>query len=337
MAEARQPVVAVAGEVITDLVPAGPEGLLRAAPGGSPANVAVGLARLGVPTRLLARLSGDALGLRLRRHLEANGVSLDHVVAATEPSSLAIVSVGEDGLVDYDFRVDGTADWQWSDDELAGSLDRNALDGDVEALHVGSLAMVIEPGASALHRLVEGARGAVTVTFDPNVRPLLMGSRDDVLPRVESLVALADVVKASAEDVAWLYPGLQAAAAAERWLDLGPSLVAVTLGPDGVVAAGRGAGAVRRPAVPVAVVDTVGAGDAFMSALIAGLARRRLLGASHRSRLAALATDELSEVLADAALAAALTCARAGADPPTADELTQAGTAGTSGTAGTLR
>jgi len=119
--------------------------------------------------------------------------------------------------------------------------------------------------------------------------------------------------------------GLQPAAAAQRWLDLGPSLVAVTLGPDGVVSAGRGAGAVRRPAVPVAVVDTVGAGDAFMSALIAGLAGRRLLGAAHRDRLAVLGNDGLSDVLAQAVLAAALTCARAGADPPTADELTATG------------
>ena len=318
----RPGVVAVAGEVITDLVPAGPGGLLRAAPGGSPANVAVGLARLGVPTRMLARLSGDAFGRRLRRHLDTNGVSLGHAVQAAEPSSLAIVTVGEDGVhgaVDYDFRVDGTADWQWSDAELAGSIDN-----DVETLHVGSLAMVLEPGAAALSRLVEQVRGSVTITFDPNVRPLLMGARAAVLDRVERLVGQADVVKASAEDVGWLHPGVATAEVAQRWLALGPALVAVTLGSDGVVAAGRAAGVVRRPAVEMTVVDTVGAGDAFMSALIAGLSGRGLLGADRRDRLAATDASTLTAVLDEAALAAALTCARPGADPPSRAELAQA-------------
>jgi fructokinase len=312
-------VVAVAGEVVIDLVPAGGDGLLRAAPGGSPANVAVGLTRLGVSTRLLARLSDDAMGRRLRQHLEANGLTLDHVVRAREPTSLAIVSVGADGLVDYDFRVDGTADWQWSDEELAG-----ATDGSVVALHVGSLAMTMEPGASALRRLVERVRSEVIITFDPNVRPALMGPRDDVVGRVEALVGLADVVKASAEDLAWLCPHEPPDAVAQRWLAAGPALVVVTLGPEGSLAAGSAAGTVRRPAVPISVVDTVGAGDAFMAALIAGLARRDLLSDPDRGDLAALGAGTLADVLDSAALAAALTCARPGADPPTVEELRRA-------------
>jgi fructokinase len=133
-------VVAVAGEVIMDMVPAGGVDLFRAAPGGSPANVAVGLARLGVPARLLARLSGDVLGRRLRSHLAGNGVDLSHAVDASEPSSLAIVVLAEDGSADYDFRVDGTADWQWTDAEVA-----DAVDG-VLALHVGSLGLTTPPG-----------------------------------------------------------------------------------------------------------------------------------------------------------------------------------------------
>jgi fructokinase len=313
------PLVAVAGEVLVDLVPAGGAGMFRAAPGGSPANVAVGLHRLGMPTRLVARISDDPMGRLLRRHLEANGLDLGHVVKAAEPTSLAIVTVEEDGTVAYDFRVDGTADWQWTDDELA-----DAVDGDVAALHVGSLAMALEPGASALRRLVERARDQVTITFDPNVRPLLMGHREFVVTGVEALVALADVVKASAEDLAWLYPADTPAAVAGRWLGLGPSLVAITLGPDGVVAVGSAAGPVERPAVPVTVVDTVGAGDAFMAALVAGLGERGLLGRDRSGRLAALEGAELAAVLDGAALAAALTCARLGADPPTGDELRRA-------------
>lgn len=313
------PLVAVAGEVIVDLVPADVDGLFRAVPGGSPANVAVGLQRLGVPTRLVARLASDPMGRRLRRHLETNGLDLGHVVAAAEPTSLAIVSVEEDGTVGYDFRVDGTADWQWTDDELS-----DVVDTDVAALHVGSLAMALEPGASALRRLVERARDEVTISFDPNVRPLLMGRREDVVTRVEGLVALSDVVKASAEDLSWLYPAEAPATVAARWLGLGPSLVAITRGPDGVLAVGSTSPLVQRSAVPVAVVDTVGAGDAFMAALLAGLRQRGLLGRAQIGRLRALPGAELAAVLDDAALAAALTCARPGADPPSAEQLRQA-------------
>ena len=313
------PVVAVAGEVIVDLVPAGTDGLFRAVPGGSPANVAVGLGRLGISTRLLARVSGDAMGRRLRRHLESNGLALEHIVRADQPTSLAIVSVSDDGVADYDFRVDGTADWQWSDDELS-----RAVDDSVAALHVGSLAMALEPGAGALRRLVERVRPTVTITYDPNIRASLMGPRHETVARVETMVGRSDVVKASAEDLAWLYPQQSPASVAQRWLELGPAWVVVTLGPDGVVAAAAGAGLVQRPAAAVSVVDTVGAGDAFMAALIAGLASRALLGRAGRDHLSGADRATMEALLDQAALAAALTCARAGADPPTAEELRRA-------------
>jgi fructokinase len=164
-------VVAVAGEALIDLVPAGREGLFEAAPGGSPANVAVGLARLGVPVRLLARIAADPLGRRIRAHLSGNGVDLSRAVKASEPTSLAIVTVGPDGSPEYDFRVEGTADWQWRDAELIG-----ALDDRVAALHGGSLAFTMPPGADALARLFERARDTATVSYDPNCRPLLMGT-----------------------------------------------------------------------------------------------------------------------------------------------------------------
>jgi fructokinase len=315
----KVPLVAVAGEVIIDLVPTDADGVFRAVPGGSPANVAVGLHRLGVPTRLVARLAADPMGRRLRRHLTANGIDLGHVVAAAEPTSLAIVSVEEDGAVGYDFRVEGTADWQWTDNELS-----DVVDDEVVALHVGSLAMAIEPGASALRRLVDRSRAEITISFDPNVRPLLMGRREDVVARVERLVAVSDVVKASAEDLAWLFPADTPATVAARWLGLGPSLVAITLGAEGVLAVGPATPLVQRPGVAVAVVDTVGAGDAFMAALLAGLSHRGLLSRAQTDRLRALEGAELAAILDDAVLAAALTCARAGADPPSAEQLRHA-------------
>jgi fructokinase len=308
--------VAVAGEALIDLLPRDDRGLFEAVPGGSPANVAVGLARLGVPTRMLARIAGDALGQRLRAHLAGNGVDLSFAVRAPEPTSLAIVTMGPDGLADYDFRVEGTADWQWRDAELAGALDEQVV-----ALHAGSLALTMPPGAAVLARLLARARDGATVSYDPNCRPLLMGSPEQVRDQVDRLVALADVVKASADDLAWLLPGRAAGQVAAEWLAKGPAIVAITLGAAGAVAAAARTGTIRRAAPRVWVVDTVGAGDAFMSALLAGLRDRDLLGARRREELRAIDRETLARVLDQAVLAATITCTRSGAQPPTADEL----------------
>jgi fructokinase len=312
-------VVAVVGEALMDLVPGDRDGLFEAAPGGSPANVAVGLARLRIPVRLLARLADDAFGHRLRNHLVANQVDLSRAVVASEPSSLAIVAVAPDGGAEYDFRIDGTADWQWRDEELAA-----ALDPDVVAVHAGSLAAVLAPGSGSVRRLLERARDTATVSYDPNCRPLLMGTPEEARRQVEDLVGLADVVKVSREDLAWLVPGRAPDEVAAAWAEQGPALVAVTLGAEGVVAVGSSAGVVRRPGRRVDVVDTVGAGDSFTAALVAGLWRRDLLGAARRPAMRALDAAMVSEVLDEAVLASALTCARRGADPPTAAELRSA-------------
>ncbi len=311
-------VIAVIGEALIDFVPAGP-GLFAAAPGGSPANVAVGLARLGAPARMLARLADDPLGRIVRAHLEANGVDLAHAARAAEPTSLAIVALGPDGGPAYDFRVAGTADWQWRDAELAG-----ALEGGVAALHTGSLAATTQPGADAIARLIARARPQATISYDPNCRPLLMGEPEQVRGRIEALVAQADVVKVSSEDLAWLLPGRAPEQVLEDWQALGPALVVVTLGPDGAVARGHAAGLLRRPGRRVAVVDTVGAGDSFMSALLAGLRARGLLGAARRDALAAADAATLAAALDQAVLASAITCSRRGANPPTGEDLANA-------------
>jgi fructokinase len=311
--------VSVAGEVITDLVPAGGEGVFRAAPGGSPGNVAVGLARLGVHARMLARLSEDVLGARLRAHLEGNDVDLAYAVSAPEPSSLAIVVLQPDGSAAYDFRVDGTSDWQWTDDEVAHAVDGAA------ALHVGSLALTTPPGGAVLRRLAARSAATATVSFDPNVRHLLMGPREEVLAVVHEMLGVADVVKASDEDVAWLEPGRSPEEVAADWQSHGPALVVVTRGGDGAVAAGAGAGAVARPGMRVDVADTVGAGDSFMAALLAGLARRDLLGAHRRAALRAMPADDVALLVDQAIEVSAITCSRPGADPPRAAELTRWG------------
>jgi fructokinase len=286
------------------------------APGGSPANVAVGLSRLGIPARMLARISDDVLGRRVRDHLANNGVQLDHIAPATEQTSMAMVSVGPDGGPSYDFRIDGTADWQWSAAELEG-----ALSGNVVALHSGSLALTTPPGAAVLRDLLARAAATATISYDPNCRPILMGEPADVLPGVREVLAMADIVKVSVEDLEWLLPGHSPEAVVEEWLGFGPAIVAVTVGGDGVLAGTAGGVRTRRPGVPVTVIDTVGAGDTFSAALLAGLHQRGLLGAAARPALRAVDGPTLDALLDDAARAAAITCSRRGADPPTAAEM----------------
>ncbi|HVD26953.1 MAG TPA: carbohydrate kinase [Mycobacteriales bacterium] len=312
--------VAVAGEALVDVVPAPITGYFEFAPGGSPANVAVGVSRLGVAARMLARIAEDPLGQRLRDHLGNNGVQLDHVVTATEQTSLAMVMVGADGGPTYDFRVAGTADWQWTAAELANALDPGPS-GPVVALHSGSLALTTPPGDAALRALMARAAETATVSYDPNCRPALMGKAADVLTGVHELLAVADVVKVSLEDLAWLMPGFTPDEILEDWLGRGPALVAITLGGDGVTAGTSTGLRTRRPGVPVTVIDTVGAGDTISAALLAWLHRRRLLGASARPALHKITHTTLDALLDEAMLAAAITCSRRGADPPTFEDL----------------
>jgi fructokinase len=260
-------------------------------------------------------LSSDEHGRAIRAHLEHNGVDLSAAVDAAEPTPVAEVGVGADGGPTYDFRVAGAADWQWTDDELAPVLER------VAHIHSGSMAVTQPPGGAAVRRLLaQAAHGWATVSYDPNCRPALMGDVAQVRPLVEGLVADADIVKVSGEDLSWLYPGDDAADVVSRWQASGPAFVVLTLGPDGAYAV-TDAGTVERPGRPVTVVDTVGAGDSFMAALLAGLHRAGLLGGTGRSNLRAVDEDQLGEALDLAIRVSAITCSRRGADPPTLAEL----------------
>jgi len=313
-------VIAVAGEALVDLVPAPVGDYFEIAPGGSPANVALGLARLGIPARLLARIADDMLGRRIRAHLTHNGVQLDRAVAAKEQTSLAMVSLDESGSPDYDFRINGTADWQWTPAEVAGALDPGAV-GPVVALHSGSLALTMAPGDAVLRDLMMRASESVTISYDPNCRPMLMGNATAVLRGVHEMLACANIVKVSSEDLKWLLPDLTPDQVVDDWLSRGPVLVAVTLGSDGVVAGTSAGLRARRPGVAVKVIDTVGAGDTFSAALLAGLHGHGLLGEESHARLEALDYSTLDELLHDAVLAAAIACSRRGADPPTRGDL----------------
>ncbi|MEU4419658.1 carbohydrate kinase [Actinoplanes sp. NPDC024001] len=295
----------VVGEAILDVI--SESGHDRELPGGSPANVAAGLGRLGHQVGLWAHIGADHAGTVLREHLTASGVDLLAPVAGV--SSRAHARIQPDGSARYEFTVD----WpRWPGGP--------APDEPAEHVHTGSIAALMPPGADDVEQLLRQRRAAATVSFDPNVRPSLIGSPDESRARVETLVAASDVVKASDEDLAWLYPGVPPLDSARKWLALGPSLVCVTLGAEGAFAV-AGDLDVAVPPVPVTVADTVGAGDAFMSGLLDALWERRLLGVEARLRLGAVTGETIRQVLSRAALVAAITVSRAGAAPPTAEEV----------------
>jgi fructokinase len=307
--------VAVAGECVVDLV-AEAGGAYVPLPGGSPANVAVGLARLGVATRMIARIGPDPFGRTLREHLVRNGVGTETVVSANEPSSVAFVHHDADGVPSFDLRIAGTADWQWTEAEVTGPY----LD-DLSALHIGSLALVMPPGADVLAGLARRLRSEATIAYDPNCRPAVMDGVPGARARVEALLRGADVVKVSDADLAWLRPGRGHEGFADELVAAGVSVVAVTHGAAGSVVTGRRCPSLRVPAHPVQVVDTTGAGDSYMSALLAGLGRRGLLGAGRRGELREAGAAVLAAVVDEAARAASITCSRQGADPPSRAEL----------------
>ena len=308
MPEQPPPTFAVIGEGLIDLAAPADDGSCIARPGGSPLNVAIGLSRLGQATAFVARLSEDPIGTVLRRHLERSGVDLRHVVLAPDPGTIALVELSG-GQASYQFSPRG-ADFQWSLAEL------EFLPGGARAVHFGSLASWLPPGAAAIASAIGRLRreGSVLISYDPNVRPALLPDVAAARQQIEQSVGLAHVVKASTEDLHWLYGPETAGAVARRWLDLGAEVVVVTDGADGATGWTRGQPPVSSPAYPAPVVDTVGAGDAFMSGLLDALARRGLLTPDRLAAPSDAAT--LAGVLADAALIAGITCSRPGADPP---------------------
>ncbi|MEU6998285.1 carbohydrate kinase [Nonomuraea sp. NPDC046570] len=302
--------VAVIGEAVADAFVSPGQGTLtlEVRPGGSPANTAVALARLGTPTRFIGRLAGGAMGTLLRDHLATSGVDLTSCVAAAERPTLAITAIDASGRAAYDFYTQGTADWLWTAEELAGRTPY-----DVECLHAGSLALVVEPGGPLIERALARVRPHATISLDPNVRTSLVPvtAYREALPR---WARLADILRVSDEDLAHLE--LSAEQACATWHGYGVRLVVVTLGAQGAFASLDGA-RVSVPAVEVEPVDTVGAGDTFTAGLLHVLRSRGRLG----GRLDTLTPDDVRAALAFGTRAAAETCKAPGADPPWAHQL----------------
>ncbi|MDT7760341.1 MAG: fructokinase [Mycobacterium sp.] len=270
--------------------------------GGSPLNVAIGLGRLGRDVDFLTHIGRDDRGKRIVDYVKASGVQLvsGSTDAQRTPTALARLDAG--GAANYVFDIEwalsGTA-------EVAPPL----------VAHTGSIAAFLDPGCLATAALLDAYRPSATISYDPNVRPALISDHEQARTRIERIVERADVVKASDEDLNWIDPNHAPERVAETWLGLGPSIVAVTMGGQGAFAM-CAAGSVRVPALPVEVVDTVGAGDAFMTGLIDALWSLDLLGAGKRAGLAHISLDDLQTVVQAAARVAALTVTRAGADLP---------------------
>jgi fructokinase len=292
---------------------------LVALPGGGPANIAVGLGRLGVPVAFAGRFAREGLGPWLRDHVSASGVDTSFSVASPDPATIALVTMGEAGGAAYAFYGPGTADWQWSLEELPDAQALSSHEPAVVAVHTGSLATALDPGAEVLAGWLRRLRQdcGVTVSYDPNVRPGLM-PMDRMVSRVEAFVRLADLVKVSLDDLQALYPGQDVEDIAARWLEVRPGVVVVTMGAEGAMAWSRSGSRGMCAAPAVDVTDTIGAGDSFMSALLAHFLEQ---GQLSPTALGGLPEAELGSALRKAAIASAITCTRPGANPPTAAEL----------------
>jgi len=300
---AKTAAILVGGEALYDLV-IDEVGAVTGDPGGGPFNTARTIGRLRRPVAFLGRLSTDRLGATHERMLAADGVRLNAIVRSPDPTTLALASLDDAGSASWSFYVDGTAAAGLTVDDAL-----TAVPDHVAALHVGTLGLVLEPLATALEAVVERLAGRTMVVVDPNVRAQVIDDEPAFRARLERVIARSDLVKVSAEDLAWLDRDRSPAAAARALLERGPTAVLLTRGADGATVVTAGADTPIAP-VRAQVVDTIGAGDAFGGAFVAWWA-------SHELGRSDLARDEL--VIAAArfgAVVAARTVARAGASPP---------------------
>jgi fructokinase len=302
-------VALVIGEALVDVVKQ-PDGSLVEYAGGSAANVAVALSRLDRPVRFATAFANDRYGEILRTHVDAAGVGLATDPDAIGHTSSAIATIAEDGSASYVFDI------EWKLNPLTLVDDRPVV------IHTSSLAAVLTPGSIDVVAALTSLSASAVISYDINARPSITGTGPEVVAAVERVVALADIVKASDEDLTALYPDLSNTKAAEALLHIGrgPTVVVVTRGDEGAMwltADSRG----EIPAIPVAVADTIGAGDTFGAAFIDELWTRGLVGRSGREGLKSLTPQDWTAICEYAAAAASITVSRPGADPPYKREL----------------
>jgi len=268
--------------------------------GGGPANTAKAVARLGYPTYFVGGISSDEYGRAVELELLRSGVDLSLVHRGDSPTALAIATINEAGLASYEFKLDSTVSFNFHSSWLSKE--------DADVIHIGSVATLLEPGASELYRWL--SEKSATVVFDPNVRPSIQSDRKVYRNSVERWIGLAKIVKLSEDDFSWLYENSESEVIA-NWLSRGTEIVVVTRAERGLSAFTRD-GRIDCPAAKVELVDSVGAGDTIGAVIVEGLLKYGLAG---------LKADALRQVLERAAKAAGITCSRAGANPPWKEEL----------------
>jgi fructokinase len=295
----------VCGEVLIDLIP-GADGVRVPHVGGGPANTAKALARLGLDAHFIDGISTDEYGVAARKELLDDEVKLDLALTSDKPTCLATVTLDANGGASYEFLIDGTATFDFSLDWLP---DPSRYKPNV--LHIGTLVTVIEPGADVLYDWAIRVAEFAPIVYDPNIRPSVMGDRDRYQASVEKWAAISSVIKVSDDDMAWLYPGVEYADVAKRWVSDGAALVVVTRGSQGLIGF-TADGVVEVPGVKIEVADTVGAGDTVGAIIVEAMVEKGILN---------LTGDVLKSTLNRAAVAAGITCSRKGAQPPYKHEL----------------
>ena len=294
----------VAGEVLIDLIP----GISERKPivGGGPANTAKALSKLGLDTQFIDGISSDEYGQMAKDELNTAGVKLDYVKYSDKPTCLAIVSLSDSGSATYEFVIENTATFDFTSVWLPKPQTRWPT-----LLHIGTLAAVIEPGASVLFEWAQSLAKVAPIVFDPNIRPAVISDRKQYVAQVERWTAISSAVKVSDEDIKWLYPSIGVEQIINDWLTKGPSLIVVTQGDKGLTGYRKNK-RVSVEAVKVKVVDTVGAGDTVGAILVEAM---------EKDGLESLTGARLDVMLKRAAKAAAITVSRVGANPPTSEEL----------------
>ena len=298
----------VCGEALIDKITSGGE--VREIPGGGPANTAHALARLDLASEFIGGLSTDSYGQLMREQFTASGVGLKFTPTHELPTCTANVTIASDGSASYIFIIDNTATFAYVEKHLP-SIEEELAKEEVDAIYFGTLAAIVEPGASVLFNWMKLAAGKVPIIFDPNIRPTVLGDREKYQASVARFLQIADVVKASSDDIGWLYPDMHEFEVAKSWLDHGVKLVVITRGENGLVGI-TAEHVIEVPGIEVDVVDTVGAGDTVGAILAEGIV-------THGFERAL--TVELSHILHRAVQASALTCSRQGAQPPYKKEL----------------
>lgn len=279
--------------------------------GGSPLNVALGLVRMGNEAGMFTRVSTDSLGAKIKAFMTQNGLSERHCIADDEhPTTFVLINTRPDGQPDYSFYCTGTADCSMEMADIPAQLD-----DDVSVIHLGSLTTVLEPTASVMRAFAQQQAGNCFITYDPNVRAMVEPDANKWRAAADELMGVANMVKASDEDLEFLYPGQPLEAFIEKGLLAGADIVTVTRGSGGAIIGSSDGRLSHIDGVKVDVMDTVGAGDTFQAASI------HYVGAQNALEKGKACTVDIEELGRFATHAAALTCTRRGADLPSLDEI----------------